>query len=155
MNFENNLWSNHESLKMSAFRLTNDKHAADDLVQETFLTALQNRDKYQEGTNLAGWLATIQRNIFINAHRKNERVKIAKRRAPHYDHTVENEFAVEANADRIERAVLMLPGKYRDTIDMIADDAPYAEIALAMCEPIGTIKSRVHHGRKLLKKMIL
>jgi RNA polymerase sigma factor (sigma-70 family) len=57
-------------LRTLALKLTHHSEDAEDLIQETFYKAIKNRDRYQEGTNLKGWLYTILKNTFINNYRK-------------------------------------------------------------------------------------
>ncbi|MEL6251382.1 MAG: sigma factor, partial [Bacteroidota bacterium] len=60
----------HPSLKPIAFKLTRDLEEANDLIQDTLVKALSNRDKFRDGTNLKAWLYTIMKNTFItNYHR--------------------------------------------------------------------------------------
>src|SRR3954470_12801802 len=63
-------------LKGFAMKLTQNVDDAEDLVQDTMLKALANQDKFQEGTNLKGWLYTIMKNIFINKYRRAVKSKI-------------------------------------------------------------------------------
>ena len=63
----------HQSfLQQLALKLTRDSEESDDLMQETFFKALKNQDKFQQGTNIKGWLYTIMKNTFINAYRKKK-----------------------------------------------------------------------------------
>ena len=63
----------HQSfLHQLAMKLTKSFEDSNDLIQETYFKALKNRDKFQEGTNIKGWLYTIMKNTFINAYRKRK-----------------------------------------------------------------------------------
>src|SRR6266481_7000141 len=73
----NHLVTNKEQpLKGFALKLTQDMEDAQDLVQDTMLKAFTNRDKFEEGTNLKGWLYTIMKNIFINKYRRAMKSRI-------------------------------------------------------------------------------
>ena len=64
--FNNQLISLHNSLKFFANTLTSNAEEADDLIQDTYLKALTNRDKFADNTNLKAWTYTIMKNTFIN-----------------------------------------------------------------------------------------
>src|SRR5712675_2146183 len=67
--------NNAEYLKPFAITLTKDNETAKDLLQETMLRALANKEKYNAGTNIKAWLYTIMRNIFINDYRRKAKQK--------------------------------------------------------------------------------
>ena len=66
------IYQHEHFLRGLAFKLTRHAEDAEDLVQETFYKAIKNQSKYQEGTNLRGWLYTILKNTFINNYRKKK-----------------------------------------------------------------------------------
>ena len=68
--FDKALVALQNELHCFAYKLTADKDEAEDLLQETMLKALDNKDKFNPGTNFKGWMYTIMRNIFINNYRK-------------------------------------------------------------------------------------
>lgn len=147
--------NNSESLKPFAITLTRDYETAQDLCQETLYKALAHHDKYQPGTNIKAWLCTIMRNIFINDYRRNERKKIVVD-AVRY---VAQHHSFEG-ADRnirlkeINTALYELPGIFKNACLLYLQGYKYSEIAEALNEPLGTIKSRIHFARKMLKKQI-
>ena len=71
--FINSVLGMQANLRSFALKLTADKDAAHDLVQDTTLKALNNEDKFVDNANLKGWMLTIMRNIFINNYRKSVR----------------------------------------------------------------------------------
>ena len=158
--FNNMLVNNAEFLKPFAITLTRDTEAAKDLFQETLFRALANKDKYNVGTNIKAWLYTIMRNIFINNYRRKAKQNTI------FDSTP-NEFllnqgqAVVANVAEstlrlkdIQEAIHKLPEIFRNPFLLYFDGFKYHEIADMMNEPLGTIKSRIHFARKLLKTQI-
>lgn len=68
--FQSNLMNLQANMLNFAYMLTNNRDDAYNLLQDTTLKALDNQDKYAEGTNFKGWVFTIMRNLFINSYRK-------------------------------------------------------------------------------------
>ena len=158
--FNQLLVNNAEFLKPFAITLTRDSEAAQDLYQETLYRALANKDKYNVGTNIKAWLYTIMRNIFINNYRRKAKQNTI------FDNTP-NEFLLNqsqvstANAAEsilklkdIQQAIHHLPEIFRNPFLLYFDGYKYHEIAEMLEEPLGTIKSRIHFARKLLKAQI-
>lgn len=160
LNFNQMLINNADYLKPFALSLTRDNETARDLMQETMYRALSNHDKYHAGTNIKAWLFTIMRNIFINDYRKKSRQNTV------FDHTANdylinyNQQAVANNADTnlslkdIQQAIGQLPDIFRNPFVMYFEGYKYNEIAEHLNEPLGTIKSRIHFARKLLKEQL-
>lgn len=160
LNFNQMLISNADYLKPFALSLTRDNETARDLMQETMYRALSNHEKYHAGTNIKAWLFTIMRNIFINDYRKKSRQNTV------FDHTANdflinyNQHAVANNAETglslkdIQQAIGQLPDIFRNPFVMYFEGYKYNEIAEHLNEPLGTIKSRIHFARKLLKEQL-
>lgn len=147
--------NNSDGLKPFAITLTRDFETAQDLCQETLYKAFAHRDKYQPGTNIKAWLCTIMRNIFINDYRRAGRKKLvvdAVRYAALHQ--------MQEGADRnirlreIHTALYQLPAIFKEACLLYLQGYKYSEIAEALNEPLGTIKSRIHFARKMLKKQI-
>jgi RNA polymerase sigma factor (sigma-70 family) len=158
--FNQLLLVNSDFLSPFAITLTRDHESAKDLVQETMYRAIANREKYNAGTNIKAWLYTIMRNIFINNYRKRIKENVI------FDST-SNDFLIDLNQSvisnlaesnlrlkEIQSAIHHLPSIFKDPFLLYFDGYRYHEIAEILREPIGTIKSRIHFARKLLKKMI-
>jgi RNA polymerase sigma factor (sigma-70 family) len=151
---------NSESLKPFAISLTQDSEQAKDLYQETLYKAIANKDKYNIGTNIRAWLYTIMRNIFINGYRRKvKRNTVLK--DPSEDYSVVNSFgSVYSNAEMnmalkdIQKKIQSLPEIFKQPFNLYFEGYKYHEIADTMNEPLGTIKSRIHFARKLLKEQI-
>jgi RNA polymerase sigma-70 factor (ECF subfamily) len=158
--FNQLLANNAEFLKPFAITLTRDSEAAKDLFQETLYRALANKDKYNVGTNIKAWLYTIMRNIFINNYRRKAKQNTIFDSSP-------NEFLLNSNqamvsgtiesnlrVKDIQAAVHKLPEIFRNPFLLYFDGFKYHEIADMLEEPLGTIKSRIHFARRLLKAQI-
>lgn len=152
--FNSMVLSNADGLRPFAVTLTKDNEAAKDLCQETLCKAFTYRDKYEPGTNIKAWLFTIMRNIFINDYRRNSRKKlvmdVVKQSLKPAAFSSEGLLRLkEANA-----AVHDLPVIFKNACMLYLHGYKYHEIALALNEPLGTIKSRIHFAKKLLQKQI-
>jgi len=158
--FNQVLLRNAEFLKPFAITLTRDPEDARDLFQETMYRALANKDKYSIGTNLKAWLYIIMRNIFINDFRK----KIKRNILP--DRTAEdilfnsskaatvNSAIATINMKEMQKAIAKLPGTFKAPFVLYFEGFKYNEISNMLHEPLGTIKSRIHFARKLLRAQI-
>lgn len=158
--FNDMLVDNADFLKPFAINLTKDAEAANDLYQETLYKALANHEKYNAGTNIKAWLFTIMRNIFINDYRRKSKRKTV------FDNTSEDfllnlkQASVPNGAESVLRekeirtAIDELPEIFKVPFLLYFDGYKYQEIAEYLNEPLGTIKSRIHFARKLLKEQI-
>ena len=158
--FNQMLVSNADFLKPFAIKLTRDTEDANDLFQETLYKALANHDKYNTGTNIKAWLFTIMRNIFINNYRRKVKQKTIFDNTPN-DFLIDmNQTAVSNGAEsgmrikEIQKAITELPEIFKTPFLLYFDGYKYNEIAEVLTEPLGTIKSRIHFARKLLKDQI-
>ncbi|MBS1577050.1 MAG: RNA polymerase sigma factor [Bacteroidetes bacterium] len=158
--FEELLVDNSDFLKPFAINLTRDNEAAKDLYQETLYKALANQEKYNAGTNIKAWLFTIMRNIFINNYRKAAKQKTVFDNSAN-DFLLNNNQLTVANVaesviemKEIRKAIYNLPEIFKTPFSLYFDGYKYHEIADVLNEPLGTIKSRIHFARKLLKEQI-
>jgi RNA polymerase sigma-70 factor (ECF subfamily) len=147
-------------LRPFALRLTKDGDDANDLVQDTLVKAFTNRDKYQDGTNLKAWLFTIMKNTFITQYQRMVRRNtfIDTTDNLHYINSMES--LQENNAlnyfisEDIQSALAKIDAMYRVPFMLYFEGFKYHEIADMLTEPLGTIKSRIHFARRLLKNQI-
>ena len=160
LEFEELLVDNSEFLRPFAINLTRDNEAAQDLYQETLYKALANQEKYHAGTNIKAWLFTIMRNIFINNYRRKAKHQTVFDNSPN-DFLLNNNQVTVANVaesnmqmKEIRKAIYNLPEIFKTPFSLYFDGYKYHEIAEALHEPLGTIKSRIHFARKLLKEQI-
>lgn len=158
--FNDVLLENADFLKPFAINLTRDTEAANDLYQETLYKALANREKYNVGTNIKAWLFTIMRNIFINDYRRKSKQRTI------FDNTsndylinlkqasVSNAAESDMRMKEIHAAIHQLPEIFKVPFQLYFDGYKYQEIADVLAEPLGTVKSRIHFARKLLKERL-
>ena len=158
--FNDLLLNNANLLKPFAACLTHDQEIAKDLYQETLYKALANRDKYSTGTNIKAWLYTIMRNIFINDYRRKAKQKTifdnsANDVLINSGKALVNNYAESVlQLKEINRAIYQLPQIFKTPFLLYFEGYRYHEIAFSLDEPLGTIKSRIHFARKLLKEQI-
>ena len=156
--FTNQVQEISVSLRPAAMTLTRDADDARDLVQETLLKALLNRDKFKAGTNMKAWLYTIMRNIFINNYRRKSKQQIVLDNSPNdfllNSISIPNAAIASINMKEIQKAIFELPMIFKKPFLLFYEGFRYYEIADMLHEPLGTIKSRIHFARKLLKAQI-
>ena len=155
-----------DQLYGGAMRLTRNPQDAEDLVQETYLKAYSNFDSFKQGTNLKAWLYRIMTNTYINSYRKAKRRPVESSAdelsdfqlytTAGHDSTGLESAEVEALKQmpdsEISEAMNDLPEDYRMVVyyaDVVG--LAYKEIADVMGTPLGTVMSRLHRGRKLLR----
>lgn len=153
-----------------ALRLAGSPADAEDLVQETFLRAFRAWDQYTPGTRAKSWLFTICRNAFLRQRERRVRHdQIVHRAARATDAAGAGDAAlfIGAPADpegaffreivdgSILAAIDALPDEFRDAVILSdLEGLPYAEIAQVLDIPVGTVKSRLFRGRRLLQQAL-
>jgi RNA polymerase sigma factor (sigma-70 family) len=146
------------SLRSYALHFTHDGDDANDLVQDTMLKAITYYNKFKEGTNLKGWLYTIMKNTFINNYRRFVKMstfvtKSDEISSPNLVYSsTKNQGEAKFIMDDIKKALDRLPEDYYLPFTMYFEGHKYHEIADHLDIPIGTVKTRIHVARKLLKK---
>jgi RNA polymerase sigma-70 factor (ECF subfamily) len=145
-----------------ALRLTRNAEGAGDLVQETFLRAYRSFAQFERGTNCKAWLFKILYSIFVNDYRKKQREPdviqiddIEKRFAGSEDG---NNYTVvfHNNAKVIEDALNRLPEEFRMVVMLVdLEECTYEEAASIVNCPVGTVRSRLFRGRKILHLSLL
>ena len=151
----NSMVLNHsESLKPFAISLTRDHETANDLCQETLYKAFAYRDKYEQGTNIKAWLYTIMRNIFINDYRRNVRKKAVMEAVQYSQPQYASSADINTRLREINHAIHRLPMIFKTACLLYLQGYKYHEIAFALNEPLGTIKSRIHFAKKILQKQL-
>ncbi len=164
--FEREALAQLSALLAVGARLTKNPAEAEDLVQDTFVKAMRARQQFEPGTNMRAWLLRILTNTFINRYRRGglERSVIE---GPDADPLADGwigSATLEAMRDPESRALRpMLEAEINRALDNIPDEfrlavvladveeLSYREIADIMGCPIGTVMSRLHRGRRLLK----
>lgn len=152
-----------------AYRLTGNHDDAQDLIQEAVLEAFRNFDRFEPGTRFDRWLYRIMTNRHIDRVRRQSRVNVLSLdQAQDYDDGRDGAWDVPDEAgnpadllvqdvldERIQWALNRLPEEYRQTL-VLADleGLSYQEVARILRCPVGTVRSRLHRGRNLLREQL-
>ncbi|NTW51827.1 MAG: sigma-70 family RNA polymerase sigma factor [Chlorobiaceae bacterium] len=147
-----------------ALHLTMNPSDAEDLVQETYLKAYKFFNSFERGTNCKAWLFKILKNNYINKFRKNAREpgKVDYDLIKDFYHTIkdvqsdtteaESDFFHSLLHEEVYQALQSLPEEFREVIQLCdIEGFTYEEIANMVESPIGTVRSRLYRGRKLLR----
>ncbi len=150
-----------------ALSLTRNEPDADDLVQESFLRAYRAWDSYTPGTECRAWLFTICRNLFRRASQREQRqvtcedaeleaLAAAAVHASAQQSGCGDLFAEVDLSDAVDRALAELPEAYRDVVILVdVQDQSYDTTSGVLGVPIGTVRSRLFRGRRLLQEALL
>jgi RNA polymerase sigma-70 factor (ECF subfamily) len=165
--FNNEFMPHINSMYNFAYRLTLDSDDAKDLLQDTYLKAYRFIDSFQKGTNAKAWLFRILKNSFINDYRKKskEPSKVDYQEVESYynsedvDRQITPDLRVEALkdmiGDEISNALNSLDVDFRTVIILCdLEGFKYEEMAKILDIPIGTVRSRLHRARNLLKEKL-
>lgn len=146
------------SLKAFAYSFTRNHDDASDLYQDTLIKAFRYFNDFREGTNIKAWLFTIMKNTFINDYRKGARrnavvsVKGEIECKDMLNHHQQNGALAYFIINDVERMLKLLPDDYLIPFKMHFEGYRYHEIADELAMPLGTIKTRIHVAREMLKK---
>lgn len=161
----------HRQAYNIAYRLTGNHADADDLTQETFLRAYRFFDRYNRAMPFENWLYRIMSRVFIDELRKKPRFKCQSLdqplgsgdsgdsdvllEIPDFESNPERMLISEALEEHLQRALNALPEEFRIAV-ILADieGLSYEEIAESMNCSLGTVRSRLHRGRKLLRQKV-
>jgi RNA polymerase sigma-70 factor (ECF subfamily) len=141
-----------------AYRLTGNRHDAEDLTQETFIRVFRSLDSYVPGT-FEGWLHRITTNLFLDLVRRRKRIRMDSTGDetaywPSSDPFGSPERAFEhGNLDSdVQRALDELPPEYRAAVVLCdIEGLSYEEIAVTLGIKLGTVRSRIHRARARLR----
>jgi RNA polymerase sigma-70 factor (ECF subfamily) len=153
----------------AALRWTRNPSDAEDLVQEAMAKAFVAWAQYQQGTNLKAWLYRIMTNTHINSYNKKAKdpskgglddledwqLGEAKSLTSTTSRSAELEALDNLPSEIIRKSLLEIPEEFRMVVYYaVVDGLPYAEIAEVMGTPVGTVMSRLHRGKNLLRAML-
>ena len=167
--FEKEFLPHIDSLYNFAIFLENNEEIAKDLLQETYLRAYKFINYYEKGTNAKAWLIRILKNTFINEYRRRSKLPTQIDFEETYQQADEDEAGEGTTqnvdlrheiynnlvGDEITKAVNALPVDYRLIILLCdVEGFKYDEIAKIIDVPIGTVRSRLHRARNMLKETL-
>lgn len=168
--FEDEVLRQLPSLLAVATRLTRNRAEAEDLVQDTCVKALRARDQYEPGSNLRAWCLKILRNTFINRYRRDG-LERSVFDGPDADPLADGWIGANTLAsmrdpeagllrpmleEEIAQALRELPEEFRLVVVLCdVEELSYKEIASIVGCPVGTVMSRLHRGRRILKTRLL
>jgi RNA polymerase sigma-70 factor (ECF subfamily) len=155
----------------TAWHLTRSTHDAEDLVQEAALSAFRHFDQFEPGTNFKAWFMRILTNAFFAGYRKKKRrpqttsledaqplhLLFASQAAGLLEHHKDPAARIveKLGEERVSEAIAALPEEFRVVCTLyFMHDAPYQEIAQMLDCPVGTVRSRLHRGRRMLQKSL-
>lgn len=166
--FETEFYPHMDALYNFGYKLTFDEDDANDLVQDTYLKAFRFIESYQKGTNAKAWLFRIMKNSFINDYRKKTREpnKVDYQEVEEFynndiggmSRTVDLRVEMFKNliGDEVSQALNSIPVDFR-LIILLCDieQFTYEEISKIVDIPIGTVRSRLHRARNMLKEKLV
>jgi RNA polymerase sigma-70 factor (ECF subfamily) len=163
--FEEEALSLADQVYRVARHLAGSREEADDLVQETYARAFRSWQSFTPGTNLRAWLLRILTNLNIDRGRRQQRTPqmqpleandyyLYDRLAENGDGVTDEDRVVERlSQDDIVSALSAVPHDFRDAIVLVdIGDFSYADAAQILDIPVGTVMSRLHRGRRILKR---
>lgn len=166
--FDQYIWPHADTVVRTARLLLRDPSAADDLAQETFVKAIRFIDKFEVGTDARAWVLTILRNTRIDVLRKTNReprlsieelncdpVASDEVSAVPREHSAESLMEAFGDEDVIA-ALRALPEEIRWTLLLVeVEGLAHEDAATILGVPVGTVKSRTHRGRTMLRAALL
>ena len=168
--FEDQALTFMDQLYAAALRMTRNPADAGDLVQETYVKAYAAFTSFEQGTNLKAWLYRILTNTFINSYRKNQRSpyqgtidELEDWQLGGAESLTQERTTRSAEAEAIDHlpdsdvkaALQSIPEDFRLAVYLAdVEGFSYQEIADIMKTPVGTVMSRLHRGRRLLRDLL-
>jgi len=166
VHFEEEALGHADQLYRIALRLSGSQQSAEELVQETYLRAFRGWRGYRPGSNLAAWLATILRNVFLDEARRQSRRPAQESFEDTSEYYLYNHLT-ESGAEPQEAVLNKLSGgaivdalgdvppAFREVVVLVdIGDFSYQDAADILGVPIGTVMSRLHRGRRALKQSL-
>ena len=160
LQFQKKLMGIQENMMNFALMLTANRDDAEDLMQDTTLKVLDNREKFVDNVNFKGWVLTVLRNIFINNYHKIVRTQtLVDQGVDLYNLDVVNESGFDSpdgsfQIQEITKAIESLNNDLKIPFSMYLSGYKYNEIAEKLNLPLGTVKSRIFFARQDLQKKL-
>ncbi|WP_336712523.1 RNA polymerase sigma factor SigE [Arthrobacter sp. USHLN218] len=143
-----------------AYRLTGNKHDAEDLTQEVFVRVFRSLENFKPGT-LDGWLHRITTNLFLDQARRKSRIRFdglsedAEAKIPGKDPGPERSFEFNNLDIDVQTALEELPPDFRAAVVLCdLEGLSYDEVSEALGVKLGTVRSRIHRGRTMLREKL-
>jgi len=153
--FESEALPHLRSLYRTACRMTRNTQDAEDLVQDTMLRAYRSFDRYTPDTNVKAWLYTILYRVRTDALRRASRRPRPVELEGEEPSVRPAQEALASGGEELERALARLPEVFRSAVVLRdVEELSYQEIAQALRIPVGTVMSRIHRGRMLLREAL-
>lgn len=152
--FEHEALPHHADLYRMATWLVRNRDEAEDLVQETFVAALRSFHRFEKGTNCRAWLIKIMYHTLSKRRRSESRLRIVSDTEEQIAETVAFEPPTPQHITEQEvlEALKRLPLQFQEVVILSdVEDMTYKEIAEALSIPTGTVMSRLHRGRRILR----
>ena len=160
LQFQKKLMGIQENMMNFALMLTANRDDAEDLMQDTTLKVLDNREKFVDNVNFKGWVLTVMRNIFINNYHKIVRTQtLVDQGVDLYNLDVVNESGFDSpdgsfQIQEITKAIESLNNDLKIPFSMYLSGYKYNEIAEKLNLPLGTVKIRIFFARQDLQKKL-
>lgn len=151
-----------------AYRMTGNREAAEDLTQEAYLRAYRSFDRYDRSLPFENWLFRILTNLFVDSLRRRPKQQVLSLdralssedgdeeftfEVPDYEADPERIVLKDVMDERLQQSLAALPPHFRTAVLLCdVEGMSYEEIARVMNTSVGTVRSRIHRGRKLLRK---
>ncbi len=148
------------TLKLYTRRFTIDKEESEDLLQDTIVKALSNKDKFTQNTNFKAWLYTIMKNTFINKYRREAKARTQLDNTKDFYYlNVADKHTFNSPDTKFEYGEILdmmkeLKDIYLIPFKMYFQGFKYHEISDKMNIPLGTVKTRIFYARQYLKSRI-
>jgi RNA polymerase sigma-70 factor (ECF subfamily) len=166
--FEGLLKDSYRQAYSLAYRLTSNSAEAEDLVQETYVRAYRFFHRYDEGLPFTNWLYRIMCNAHIDSVRRRGRLKttsleqpsinggLSTLEVPDTESAPDRTMMEQAMGEHVESSLKEMNAEFRTAV-LLADveGMAYEEIAAVMGTSVGTVRSRIHRGRKQLRRFLL
>ena len=163
MNEDKNLFEEYfnkykDDVYRVAYYYTKNKDDAEDLLQDTFIRAYRFFYRFKKNTNFKSWILKIMRNIYITGNKKKQREHAISQNIeliPDKSYLPEADSLNSVTITEMKESILMLPREFREVIILSdIEGLMYEEIAKIIKIPVGTVRSRLHRGRLILKERL-